>query len=272
MRQIVAKHQFFSPLFAAIFLVLATTIVASSFTAAIQSQPSKTQRDSRQMESEVAQWSERLRSGNEEERREAAMELSNLKSSGAVSLLASLLNDGSPRVRAAAAAALAGQPEESSVPVLAACLAKEENAFVRKTAVYALGGFRGPERTAAVIASLKDRDLEVRGAAAVSLGDHPDASAIAALTIALSDKSAFVRARAARALGVNGSSAGSAVTNLIRLLASDEESEVKRQAAAALGLIGDRSALSALERARNSRDPYLVDAAIEAIRMIESKH
>jgi HEAT repeat protein len=54
------------------------------------------------------------------------------------------------------------------------------------------------------------------------------------------------------------------------LLASDEDLEVRRQAATALGSIGERSALSALERAARDSDPYLVQAALASIKILQS--
>jgi HEAT repeat protein len=218
---------------------------------------------------EVSRWTSLLKSSDEEERRNAALQLSRLKDDSAGSALASALTDPSPRVRAAAAAGLAERGEESAAPLLASRLAQDKDKFVRKITGYALGGFHGHERTAALVAALKDKDMEVRGAVAVSLGDHPDAEAIPALSVALSDKTAFVRAQAAHALGVNGRAASQAVPNLIHLLTKDDDPEVRRRAATALGEIGDRSALPALERASHDKDPYLDQAAVEAIRIIK---
>ena len=223
------------------------------------------------IESEVAHWAARLKSSDVEERREAVMMLSSFEGNAALPAIESALTDNSPRVRAAAVNSLASRRESSIVPLLAARLTEDKIQFVRKAAAYALGAFQGAERTRALIGALTQKDLEVRGAAAVSLGDHPDADAIAALTSALSDKSAFVRAQAARGLGVNGRASQPAVPTLIRLLGSDGDSEVKRQAATALGLIGDRSAIPALERARQNQDPYLVSLATDAIEQIKKK-
>lgn len=217
---------------------------------------------------EVLRWRSLLKSPDEEERRDAALQLSRLKDDSAGSALASALTDPSPRVRAAAAAGLAERGEESAVPLLATRLAQDKDEFVRKITAYALGGFHGHERTAALVGALKDKDMEVRGAVAVSLGDHPDAEAMPALSAALSDKSAFVRAQAAHALGVNGRAASQAVPNLISLLTKDEDPEVRRRAATALGEIGDRAALPALERASHDKDPYLDQVALDAIKTI----
>ena len=222
-------------------------------------------------DAEVLRWTSLLKSSDEEERLDAALQLSRLKGDSAGRALASALTDPSPRVRAAVASGLAERGEAWAVPLLVSRLAQDKDKFVRKTTGYALGGFHGRERTAALVAALKDKDTEVRGAVAVSLGDHPDAEAVPALSAALSDKSAFVRAQAAHALGVNGREASQAVPSLISLLTKDEDLEVRRRAATALGEIGDRSALPSLERARHDKDPYLDQAAIDAIKIIEGR-
>lgn len=221
------------------------------------------------IEPEVARWSAKLKSSDTEERRDAAMRLSQLGGDNATSALLSALSDHSPKVRAAAAAGLGERADQSVVPALAARLASDKDAFVRKTVAYGLASFTGSERTLALIGALKDKDLEVRGAAAVSLADHPDPAAIPALSAALSDKGPFVRAEAARALGVNGRRAIQAVSALVKLLASDKDWEVRRQAATALGSIGERSALPALERATRDSDPYLAQAALASIKILQ---
>jgi len=226
---------------------------------------------SRQADAEVSRLANQLKSPDEEARRDAAFQLTQLKGDAASAALVSALTDPSPRVRAAVAAALgerAEQPVESS---LASRLFADKDKFVRKTIAYALARFSGSDRAAALISALKDKDPEVRGAAAVSLGDHADASAVNALSTCLSDKSPFVRAQAAHALGMNKRDAMQTVPALINVLEKDSDEEAKRQAATALGQIGDRSSLSALERARRDKDPYLVRAAIDAIRTIEGR-
>ena len=220
-------------------------------------------------EAEVARLASQLKSSSEEERRDAAMQLSVLKSDRANATLASAVTDTAARVRASVVSGLARQGHTSSIPLLAGRLKQDKDIFVRKTAAYALAGFQGSERTLALTSALQDKDAEVRAAAASALGDHADAEAITALSTALADKSDFVRARASYALGVNGRMAVSAVAKLIELLSVDKDNEVRRQAAGALGSIGDRAALPALERARHDKDPYLVQAAAEAIKLIE---
>jgi HEAT repeat protein len=227
------------------------------------------QRHSREIEAEVAHWSAQLKASDHEDRRDAAMRLSRLPGEAALSALITALTDPSPGVRALVLAGLGERSDTSIVPLVVARLTSDRDLFVRKTAAYALGRFSGTERTSALLAALKDKDPELRGAAAVSLGDHADAAAVEQLAAALYDKSAFVRARAAHALGVNGRAAAQAVPALIRLLASDSDGEVKRHAATALGSVGDRSALQALEQASRDSDSYLAQAARDSIRMIE---
>ena len=251
-----------------VILILAR-IVASGSPSVSPSFPQVNQQHSREIDTEVAHWSTQLKSGDPEERREAAMKLSRLEGGAATSALVSALTDPSPLVRGAVAASLGERADPSVASPLGARLTSDKDAFVRKTAAYALGRFSGTERTAALLAALKDKDPEVRGAAAVSLGDHAESAAVAPLSAALSDKSAFVRAQTARALGVNGSAASQAVPTLIGLLTSDQDGEVKRQAASALGSIGDRSALQALDRATHDSDPYLAQAARDSIRIME---
>lgn len=228
-------------------------------------------RHTQDIEAEVLHWAAQLKSPDLEERRDAVLILSNLDGDSATSALESALTDKSPAVRALVVTALGERRDNTIVPFVAARLSSDKDSFVRKAAAYALADFGGRERTAALIAALNDKDQEVRGAAAVSLGDHPDAAAVGSLAMSLSDKNAFVRAQAARALGVNGQAASLTVPALVKLLDGDSDAEVKRQSATALGSIGDRSALQALERASHDSDYYLAEAARDSIKMIQGK-
>lgn len=262
-----AKHTELAAALLAFLLV--TRITGSSLNPVSPTQPPIYQQNATSTDAEVAHWTSQLKSSSQEERREAAMQLARLKGEAAFRALASAVNDPSPQVRAAVVASLAERGDESAVPILSARLARDKDQFVRKAAAYGLGRFHEGERTAALASALSDKDPEVRAAAAISLADHADAEAVPPLASALSDKNDFVRAKAARALGVNGRSAVQTVPALIALLTKDEDGEVKRQAADALGQIGDRSALPALERARHHKDPYLAQAVTDAIRLIE---
>ena len=218
--------------------------------------------------SEITRLSHQIRSADNEGRREAAMSLSHFKEKAVLSILLGALNDSSPTVRAAVVTSLGQVGDSSIVTSLAPLLATDKEVFVRKAVAYALGRLSGSASTTALLAGLKDKDPEVRGASAVSLGEHGDPATTAPLISALSDKKPFVRARAAAALGLIGAAAATAVPTLIALLKSDEEAEVKRQIATALGSIGDRSALPALHAVAADSDPYLSSAARVAIKQL----
>jgi len=218
--------------------------------------------------SEVERLTAELKSGDEEERRTAAIALAAFAGEPATSALAGAVNDASPRVRASVIEALRLRNNEFIGRLISERLRRDKEEFVRKTAAYALAQFTGAERTSALIAALSDKSSEVRGAAVVALADHPDAEALSAVSTALHDTSAFVRAHAVRAIGVNGARASPLVKQLIEILSSDTDSEVKRQAATALGKVGNSAAIPSLERARHSSDPYLAQAAAEALKMI----
>ncbi|HKP10842.1 MAG TPA: HEAT repeat domain-containing protein [Blastocatellia bacterium] len=257
-------------------LVTASFVLATAFDcrgcgAAFPFQDQAAQQSSQDAASEISHWVNQLSSSDEEKRRAAAVMLAAMENPAAAAALLSALNDSSERVRAHAIAGLAALGDKSFVPAIASRLAQDKKPFVRKAAAYGLGRLRSAEGTAPLMAALKDKDIEVRGAAAVALGQYQDASAIPALIGALADKQEFVRAQSARALGVNGRASAQAVPNLVRLLTSDKDQEVKRQAATALGLIGERSALPALELAQHSSDPYLSQAALEAMNKIRGQ-
>jgi HEAT repeat protein len=226
---------------------------------------------SNEKDSDVARLSAQLKTADTEGRREAAMGLSHFEDKAVTSVLLDAVNDPSPIVRSAVVTALGDLGDSSVVIALNRVLASDKEVFVRKAAAYALGRTSGSESTKALIAALKDKDPEVRGAAAVSLGEHADPTTTAPLISVLSDKNPFARGRAAAALGAIGRAASSAVPTLIALLKSDEDAEVKRQIATALGSIGDRSALPSLHAAALDSDPYLAHAARLSIKKLNDK-
>lgn len=222
------------------------------------------------LEKETARLASLLKSPEQEVRLDSVIRLAALRTPAAAAALRIASSDQSEKVRAVSMTGLGATGDSSNAPTASARLSQDKSVLVRKSAAYALGKLKTQESAAALIAALRDKDLEVRGAAAVALGEYGDAAVIAALIGALSDTAAFVQEQSARALGRFGRASASSVPTLISLLTGDAPG-VRLHAAIALGQIGERSALAALKAASHHRDPYLSEAALKAIKLIEGR-
>jgi HEAT repeat protein len=225
--------------------------------------------------------SRRLSSSDVEERRCAAMSLGWMNRADSSRAAASALRDSAAIVRATAArAVLALPPDEAAASLLP--LLNDRDEFVRQETAYALGETRSRQATARLLNLLDTEKLDsVRGASVVALGLIGDETAVVPLAEILNvrtsapglinkvrrkkrNENEFVRRAAARSLGQIKSRA--AVPALIVAL-SDERApdDVRREAAQALGIIGDSSAIAPLRAVLASRDPYLSRIAREAL-------
>ncbi len=167
----------------------------------------------------------------------------------------------------------------------------------RRDALMRLGNLKRPDASRVAAAGLNDLDVQVRVAAAHAIVFLPPAEAAGLLLPLLQDRAEFIRREAAYALGETHSR--SAVARLTELLSSDKEVAVRGAAAVALGQIGDETAVNALLQALSgtkkkkagpgaelvmssaahsigqslravldSSDPYLAEAAREALRRL----
>ncbi|HJT64951.1 MAG TPA: HEAT repeat domain-containing protein [Pyrinomonadaceae bacterium] len=227
---------------------------------------------------EIEKQEQRLKSGDEEERRDALMRLGALHRPAASRLALPLLNDPSPIVRVMATKAILSlDPEESAAALLP--LLNDKDEFVRREAAYALGLTRSRSATASLTDHLlNDKDAGVRGAAAVALGRIGDENAVLALAGTLApqlsqpakgkrkpENNEFVLRAAATALGQIKNRAGTPA--LIAALNNEKFPQyVRREAARSLGLIGDPAAIPALKSASTSEDPFLSELAFQALR------
>jgi HEAT repeat protein len=228
---------------------------------------------------EIERQRQRLGSTETEERRDALVRLANLKRPEASRAAAAALSDATPIVRATAAHALLSLPSRDAASLLTPLL-KDKSEFVRREAASVLGQTRDRSAVNALSeALLKDKKSSVRGAAAIALGEIGDEAAVAALLQTLtsgkkkrSSEDEFVLRAAARSLGQIRSRA--AVPVLIATLENSSNApDTRREAATALGLIGDPSAMPALQTAfATGEDPYLAEAARAAMRTIKSKN
>jgi HEAT repeat protein len=246
--------------------------------------------------------------GSTEQKRDALFQIRNLRSEIASRAAVPALKDSDPMVRATAAASVVFLPKQEAVAVLTPLL-EDRDAFVRKEGAYALGRVESPDAAASLIRILqRDKDLEVRAAAAVGLGQTGNPAAVEPLLSILqrrpSEETEFLRRSAARSIGQIAQIArtsdpyvvtpenflpdkykktdglrdtaaqpviGGAVQVLSAVLQNRQESDdTRREAAFALGAIGNPSAVNILRSLQTSPDPYLAEISKEALLKIEA--
>jgi len=245
------------------YLFIAASVLAFSFMVVAQNTRNLTP-----LEIEIQKQQQRLSSGDQEERREAIMKLGGMRLAAASRAALAGLKDPSPVIRATATKAILWIGEEESAAALLPLL-NDKDEFVRREAAYALGRTHSRNATAALIERLlKDKEDGVQGAAAVALGEIADEAAVVPLVGVLSrERNPFVLRSVAAALGQIGSRAATAA--LVSVLTNEKlDSDVRREAARSLGLIGDPSAEPALRAASTSEDPYLSRIAFESLKKL----
>jgi len=228
---------------------------------------------------EIERQRQRLSSAEIEERRDALMRLANLERPEASRVATAGLRDPVPIVRATAVHAVLSLPQAEGAAVLIPLL-QDKLEFVRRETAYALGKTRSRSAVEALSNLLLfDKEASVRAAAAIALGQIGDDAAVNALSQVLNGtappkgkkkklrENEFVMRAAAHSLGQIRSR--SSVTVLIATLENETNAnDVRREAATALGLIGDASAIPSLRAALGAADPYLSEAAREALRRL----
>jgi HEAT repeat protein len=220
----------------------------------------------------------RLNSDSSEDRRDALMRLRAIRVPEASRAALPGLADPNPMVRAVAASAVLSLPADESVTALLPLLT-EKDEFVRREVAYALGHTRSRRATAPLIDRLQtDKEEGVRAAAIVALGEIGDDTAVVPLSAVLApelsgskkgkrEKNVFLLRATASAFGRIRSRAGAPA--LIAALKNEKfDSDIRREAAHALGQIRDPSAIPALQIASSSADPYLATSAAQALKMI----
>ena len=248
-------------------------------------------------------FTERLRSGNTEEKRTALMQLRSLRSVDASRVAVAGLKDKNPMVRATAASSVTFLPPAEAAAALLP-LIDDKDEFVRQEGAYALGVVgdisAAPQLTRALTS---DKSPEVKTAAAVALGKVGDPRAVPALLKEFDQRptedNEMLRRAAARSIGQIAEKMRSgkvsvvtpqnflpekfkdlgskptpdllahftqAVKRLTAVLESSAETDdTRREAAFALGAIGDRSAEPVLSKYTSSPDPYLAEISKEAL-------
>ena len=252
-----------------------------------------------------------INSDSVEEKRSALFEIRNLRAESASRVALPALRDKDPRIRATAAGSVIFLPSSEAAAALLPLL-NDKAEVVRTETSYALGKAHDRSATTELVRLMKsDKILEVRAAAAIGLGEIGDVSAIESLTGILKSRpkedDEFLRRSAARSIGqiaqINvtgdptvltpqnflpdkfkdlGSSdaTGSvpqlyanAISVLTTVLGSKSETDdTRREAAFALGAIGDSASLEVLRRYISAPDPYLAEICKEAVLKIERRN
>ena len=268
-----SKRLFITLAITYLVITLGVTVFDSFVAAQSLSNLSRTQLD-------LDKQRQRLQSSDPEERRDALMKLSSMRTASASRLALPALSDPMPMVRAVAAKSILSVGPEECVSALTPLLSDKDE-FVRRETAYALGLTHSRSATQPLgNLLLSDKDDGVRSAAAVALGQIKDESAVVVLSSVLApeltaagkgkgkiERNAFVLRAAARSLGEIRSRAGTQA--LTAALSNEKNSfDVRREAALSLGAIGDPTAVPSLTAAATSEDPYLARAASESLRKI----
>jgi HEAT repeat protein len=254
---------------------------------------------------QIRQQADRLQRGDEETRRDALHKLRVSESENASRIATEGLTDRSEIVRATAPFSVLSLPSNEAAENLLPQL-KDRSELVRRETAYALGRTRNIRAVQPLLDILqRDREYAVRCAAAVALGEIGDISAAAALIRILQrnprEEEEFLRRAAARSIGQIAETTllkeflaqteilnydefvlsnratltqrhpalQTAVPVLIKMLQNrNEEDDPKREAAFALGAIGDSRATLILQANLNAEDYYLAEISREALRKI----
>lgn len=245
-----------------------------------------------------------LQSGTVEQKRNVLSSIRSMGTAASAQIAVIALSDKNEIVRAMAANDVVYLAPEDSIRLLSSMLA-DRSEFVRREAVFALGETGSPAAVEPVSSALEnDRSPLVRASAAIALGRIGDVKGVIPLIEALkrsrSSKDDFIRRSAARSLGqiaeilrdghrqtatpqsflpqkykpVSSSSPATAIfpgfieaTRILIEIAGDSKGseDTRREAAYALGSIGDSSALQFLQFNVTSPDPYLAEICREAL-------
>lgn len=143
-----------------------------------------------------------------------------------------------------------------------ALLVKDENATVRKAAVYAMAEQKSPASINHLVMSLVDEEPEIRMSAAGALGGIGGDQAVRALLLAVRDTNPWVKCAALRSLG--GLRVAQAEASIMEMV-EREEGLVLISALKALFEINRENALSLAMSLLNHDDKEVVKAALEVL-------
>lgn len=246
----------------------------------------------------------KITNGSTEDKRDTLLTIRNLKTEDASRIAVPALNDRNELVRATAPSAVKFLPRPDAARLILPLL-NDKAEFVRSEAAFALGEIGDSSAVLPLIQRLQKDSGAVRSVAAAALGKISDFYAVEALNAIIKKKPSEddenLRRSAARSIGQiaqfvrtgkrrvvtpqnflpekykdNYSATESAahsfhvfrdsINLLTRVLSNKKEADdVRREAAFALGAIGDTSAKKVLSDHLNAPDNYLAEICREAL-------
>jgi HEAT repeat protein len=227
----------------------------------------------------------KLASGEEEERLDSLIQLGTLFSQSSTrptqstitALADTLREDSSPVIRALSARTLELANDPRAVTPLLDSLKKEREVAVSKAIIYALARYPSPQVAYQLRPYIEHKKQEIRAAAVYTTAEICDPLATQPLIDFIrkyrGESDAFARSQAVRGLGGIGNR--QSIDILLKALTHDKSSEVRREAAQALGKIANRDdshVIEALRKASLTSDPYLTMAVDQALALINSRN
>ncbi len=200
-------------------------------------------------------------------RRVSAVAAGNIPDPGLIPDLESLLNDEELHVRVAAADSLArlAKHDTSSVAAIAGTLAASENMEKRRSSAALFAALQDHERLARLI---KDENAQVRRAAVFALAELKAANSINHLVLALVDEEPDVRMAAAGALGSLG---GELAVQSLLLALKDQNQWVKCAVLRSLGTLRVAEAEPAIVELVNHSEGLVLIAALRTMLEINAE-
>ena len=208
-------------------------------------------------------WVDGLKADDPLTREAAAQALGWLGDRRAVAHLVAALADDSREVRRDAAEALARLREPSSVPALVRAVGSDAEAWVRHTAIWAIGEIGDPRAVQDVLELSRTEEPTDRSLSAETLGKLGGPEATDRLLELVADEDGTVRTYAARALA--GTAGDQVETALVGCLV-DAEASIRLAAATSLAAVAPaRAATLLVARFPDETDVEVRKGLVEAI-------